>query len=295
MDKLGFIERDVGPYRTTALIGGGTISSVYRAQHVKSGKNVALRVMPPSAKPGLLPKLKVELAAIRALNNPHIVPIVDFGVHEKETIYIAMPLLRGGTLKERLDRREEAGVPLPSPAEVATLLAQMASALDYIHSLDMVHCQVEPQNILFDRKGDAYLADIGLSRLFKITFSLRSTGAVATQMYSSPEQWRGGKQTSSTDQYSLGMVAYLVLTGEMPFKASTLYQLMQQHLDDMIAPPHTIRANLPASLTIPLVRALAKKPEERYATVSTFHEEFAKEIKGFEGNPTGFFTFEVKS
>ncbi len=295
MDKWNSVGKTVGPYRLIDMIGGGTISYVFRAQHIKSGKNIALRMMSPSTKPDLLLRLKKELAAIKALDNPYIVPILDFNIHEKETLYMVMPLLTGGTLKERLEQREEAGVPLPSPGEVATLLARMASVLDYIHSLDMVHCQVEPQNILFDKRGNAYLADVGLARLFKITFSLRSTGAIATQMYSSPEQWRGGKQTSSTDQYSLGMVAYLMLTGELPFEATTLYQLMQQHLDEMIAPPHTIRNSLPASITIPLARALAKNPEERYTTVGIFHEEFVKTIKGFEGTPTEFFTFEIEN
>jgi serine/threonine protein kinase len=244
-----------------------------------------------------------EIRRVAGLRHPYLVPIIDYGV-SGDTVYIAMPRLLGGSLQERLLRRrmqqglrrneplDVAG--LPSLGEIAAMLERIAAGLDYAHARQIIHQQVQPGNILFDREGHAYLGDAGLTKLFKVIFSLKETNAVTTHAFSSPEQWQGETMSAESDQYSLAAVVYLLVTGRLVFEANSIYGLMNMHMNDLLTPPHQVRFGLPGDLTPVLLKALAKQPEIRYPNVTAFAQDFARSIQGLEGRPTDFFTFPLR-
>jgi serine/threonine protein kinase len=207
--------------------------------------------------------------------------------------------MQGGSLADRLKYRRVKSdhginIPLPSPGEVVEMLERVADALDGLHSEDMVHGQVEPRNIMFDEHGLAYLADIGLTRLLKIIYSLDATNSFNTNKYTAPELWDGQRPLPATDQYSLACIAYELITGRPPFDAPTIFGLMKQHTDDVVLPPHYVRDGIPADLALPFWQAMAKPPERRYHNIYAFVEEVRQAVADKEGSPTGFFTFDMQ-
>lgn len=285
------VEKLYGSYKLISFIGGDTTGSVYEAEHIEHGGSAAVRVLSPAPTTDVLNRYLSQLKVIAALQHTHLVPIYQFGA-VGETAYIAMMMMTGGSLRARLNQRFSKNLPLPSVGEVCELLMQISAALDYIHQQGIVHHHVDPRNMMFDADGDVYLADTGVAKLFKVAFSLQTTGSVASHRYSPPEQWLGENVSAASDQYSLAATIYFMLTGHMVFDANSIFGLMQQHLNDIPTPPHYVRNDIPASLTIPLLRALAKKPEDRYSTVTEFYQDFVGALDGSDlGQPTGFFTF----
>lgn len=288
------VNRIFGPYQCTYLFGGSSNSSVYRARHTKTGTEVALRIMNIDSKSEeKLADCLEELTSIQKVKNPYLIPIEDFG-SENNVLYIAMRLMQGASLESRFQQRTNKDGLVPSLGETTHLLRRIANALDTIHEMGVVHAQIAPRNILFDEAGEAYLADTGMTRLFKLLFSLHTTSSFSTGNYSSPEQWSGERPGPSSDIYSLGCVVYQLVTGQLPFMAPSIFALMQMHLNDMPDLPHRIREGVPGSLTMIIIRALAKQPEARYQTAREFYEAFARAIEGHEGSPTDFFAGQKK-
>jgi len=277
-----------GPYKVTKVLGMSNISTVYQATQQDTGKEVALRVLSPAQNSAQVERFKEELNLIAALENPYLVPIQDYGV-QGDVVFLAMPLLTGGTLRERLQKQKAGERPLPSLGEVSWLLEKMAYALDYIHGEGIIHHQVETRNIMFDGENNPYLSDIGVPKLFKVAFSLKATNSISSHKYSPPEQWLSETITAASDQYVLGAIIYRLVTGRDLFESNSIAGLMNKHLNDMFTPPHYLRIGAPSDLTLVFARALAKKPDQRFPTVTTFAGEFAYVIRGKEGEPTGFF------
>jgi serine/threonine-protein kinase len=278
--------KSCGPYELKKLLGTSSFGAVYRAARHDNGSEVALRICALNG--SLVARAFEELRLFADFNHPNIVPVLDYGVDE-DKLYLAMPLVAGGTLSERLAPCLRGEKPLPSLGETAALLRQLADALDYIHAQGMAHHLIDPRNILFDEHGGVYLSDLGVSKLFKVAFSLRSTGSIASHKYSPPEVWLGEPATGASDQYSLAAIIYRMITGRDVFEGSSIAELMTKHLNETLTPPHYERPDCPAGVVVPLARALAKKPEQRYLTVTAFAEAFSEAIRGAEGDSTGFF------
>lgn len=296
------VNRQFGPYLCTRLIGANAHSTVYQALDPKSDELVALRVMEldetkKTQQDVSISQCMEELEKLQAIAGHHLVPIRDYGVDTMRagvgTLYIAMPLLNGGSLADRLRAREVSDNPIPSLGETAHLIGQMGSALTTLHDAGWIHGQVEPRNILFDEEGKAYLADAGLTKLFKVVYALQSTGSFTTGEYSSPEQWQGDRLHTATDQYSLACTVYHLVSGRPPFSAPSIYKLMNQHLNDIPEPVHRVRAGVPGSVTMLLYRAMAKDPAERFPSVAAFCAAFTDAVAAYHGEPNGFFTFEL--
>lgn len=292
------MRRNFGPYTCTKLLGLSSNNTVYYALHQTSGKMVALRVMPiiKGDKAAVLRACEEQLALFSQIDSPYIVPIEDYG-HDNDSLYIAMRVMKGGSLEARLKRHYDLGSaqrPLPSIGETAVLLERIALALDELHLQGIVHGQVDPHNILFDGDGLAYLADVGLSRLLKLIYGLETTNSFHMSKYAAPELWDGHRPQPATDQYSLACIIYELLTGRAPFESPTIYKLMQQHMNDVALPPHYVRKDLPSTLALPFWQALAKPPEKRHKNVGAFYDDFQAAITGHEGQPTGFFTFDLE-
>lgn len=285
----------IGQYELQELLGLGGMGAVYRAFQPSLKRSVAIKILSPALaqQPGYLERFNREAETAAGLEHSHIVPIYDHGT-EDGTSYVVMRYLTGGTLADRMRRQKDERIPMPSLGEIADLLAQLASALDYAHKQGIVHRDIKPSNVMFDEHGNAYIVDFGIAKLIEATESLTGTGvSMGTPAYMAPEQWKGEPIGPATDQYALAVMTYALCTGHPPFDGPTPYALMHKHLNEIPIPPHFQRTDLPQTAALVVERALAKAPEERFPAVGDFADAFRGAIEGATGEQTGFFTVPV--
>jgi WD40 repeat protein/predicted Ser/Thr protein kinase len=286
----------LGQYELRELLGAGGMGAVYRGYQPALERAVAIKVISPEllTQPDYIERFYREARIAAALEHAHIVPVYDYGV-QGDISYVVMRLLTGGTLTERLAQPGDAGQVLPSLSETAAMLQQLASALDYAHSQNVIHRDIKPSNVMFDSRGDAYLVDFGIAKLLEATRAITTSGVVmGTPLFMPPEQWRAEEVTPASDQYALGVMTYVLITGRVPFEADTPHGLMYKHLTEPPAPPQMYRPDLPKTVTQVLERALAKKGADRFPTVTAYAQAFEKAIQGYSGEPTNFFTAPVR-
>ncbi len=282
----------LGSYQLRELIGAGGMGAVYRGYQTTLERAVAVKVLSTvlASEPGYVERFYREAKTAAALEHAHIVPVHDFGI-QGSLSYVVMRLLTGGTLTDRMQTRAERDKPLPSLGEVASLLRQIASALDYAHSQSVIHRDIKPSNIMFDNQGNAYLVDFGIAKLLEATNALTSTGAtMGTPAFMPPEQWRSEELTPAADQYALGATIYALIVGRVPYEATTPYGLMHKHLNEKPDPPHRQQIGVPEAVSIVLERALAKQAGDRFPTATAFAQAFEGAASGQTGEQTGFFT-----
>jgi ligand-binding sensor domain-containing protein len=256
----------IGPYRIISQIGQGGMASVFKAYHAAMDRYVALKVLPPqlAASREFTGRFEHEARLIARLEHAHILPVHDYGEAGGHT-YLAMRYVEAGTLKDRL----RAG-PLP-PAEVDRLFTQLADALDYAHGQGVVHRDLKPANVLLDQRGNLFLTDFGIAKLLEGSPAFTSTGAmIGTPAYMSPEQAQGLRVDLRTDIYSLGIVLYEMVTGRVPFEADTPLAVILKHLNEPLPLPSSLKPDLPPSVERVLLKALAKQPDDRFATTAAF-------------------------
>lgn len=264
----------LGPYEVRDMIGSGGTSTVYRGFDPKNQREVAIKLLSPGTlvDDDWKKRIHREIATVTSLEHPNIVPIIDSG-QQDDLIYIVMPFYERDSLETRLkDKRL-------SPAEGAKLFNDVASALDYVHTKGIVHRDIKPGNILFDDEGNALLADFGLVQLPDASVSLTGSAIVGTPKYISPEQARGEKIDGRSDQYSLGVILYELLTGEVPFSAETPIGVLMKHITDPMPPLSQLRPNLAGPLEQVIQKASAKNPEHRFASVGEFNQTFQAALK----------------
>ncbi|MBI3966294.1 MAG: protein kinase, partial [Chloroflexi bacterium] len=270
----------VGRFRLIREIGRGGMAVVYLAEDPRLGRNVAIKLIAGQglADPYFRLAFEREARAIGSLNHPHILPVYDIGEHEGR-LYLVMLYVEGGrTLKDAL--RDG---PLP-PAEVARLLRHVAHALGHAHAAGLVHRDVKPHNVLVDPSGHAYLADFGLAKAVSAaTAALTQTGergSSGTPIYMSPEQI-GSSATIDyrADIYSLGVMAFELLTGTPPYRGE-IPAILYQHCFAPIPAATERNPTLPSELDAVLRRALAKSPAERFATAWELAEAVGRAVGG---------------
>lgn len=258
------VGKQLGAYKILQRLGRGGMGSVYRAQRSSQPlPEVAIKVLldleAAAEDTGFAARFKHEIGVLARLKHPHIVPLLDYGEAEGYP-YMVMPIFSGGTLGERF----KATGPLPA-AEVIKLAVQIGSALEYAHQEGLVHRDVKPANILIDEVGDYRLADFGIARSLASTTRYTTTGAlVGTPIYMSPEQAQGLPTDHRSDIYAFGSVLYEMATGRPPFVADDAYVLMRLHIEGALNAPRVLNPAIPRQLEQVIVRALAKRPEERY-------------------------------
>ena len=251
-------------------VGRGGMATVYLAQDLKHDRQVAIKVLRPALAADLGPERFVREIEISAkLTHPHILPLFDSG-EAAGFLYYVMPYVEGESLRERLGR--EGKLPVE---EAIRLTDQIASALAYAHERGVVHRDIKPANILL--AGDqAVVADFGIARALEAasTESLTGTGmAVGTPAYMSPEQALGEQAVDArTDVYALGCVVYEMLSGESLFKGTGLHALLARQLMDRVPSLRKIDSGIPVFLDRAVARALAKDPDDRFATAGAFAE-----------------------
>jgi maltose-binding protein MalE/tRNA A-37 threonylcarbamoyl transferase component Bud32 len=258
----------LGPYQIINQIGKGGMATVYKAYHAAMDRYVALKVVATQLAddPNFLQRFRREARLIAKLEHPHILPVHDFG--EAEGIpYMVMRYLDAGTLKERL---ESGTLPVK---EIDRIFSQLADALEYAHENGVIHRDIKPSNAMLDKRGDVFLTDFGVAKMLEGTSGLTATGTVTgTPAYMSPEQAQGLKVDQRSDIYSLGIVLFEMLTGHVPFEAETPMAVLFKQIQDPPPPLSIVRPDLPYTFEAVLLKAMAKNPDERYASMHAFRE-----------------------
>src|SRR5215467_6999102 len=250
-------------YRIEELIGRGGMGVVYRAYDLRLKRTVALKLVAPSLAldERFRERFARESELVMSLEHPNVVPIYDAGDADGRD-YLAMRLVDGTDLGSLL--RAEGAL---EPDRAVAICTQIAAALDAAHARGLVHRDVKPSNVLLDSSGHVYLADFGLTR----TLDDEGSGAgedraVGTPAYLAPEQLEGRPADGRADVYSLGCVLYECLTGEPVFPRDSRLAVAWAHLEEEPPRASKRRAGLPEAVDTVLARALAKDPEQRFAT-----------------------------
>ena len=290
-DLLGQI---LDKYHLKQKLGQGGMGTVYRAFQTDLERWVAVKtLLPEHAKDAAsIDRFKREAATAAALEHGNIVPIYDYGTVQNIN-YVVMRLLTGGSLAHRLEQSIQTEQHLPSPADAAKLLDQLASALDYAHRQGVVHRDLKPSNVMFDDGGTAYLVDFGIAKLMGAVSTTAAGMTKGTPAFMAPEQWRNEGVGPQTDQYSVAIMLYYMLVGKLPFQADTPYGLMYKHMEETPTPAHAMRSDLLPGITEVIERAMAKTPAERYADMASFAAAFRESLTGVSSRGTMFFTYSV--
>src|SRR6266567_3335466 len=291
VETMSLTGSHIGRFRLLRLLGRGGMGEVYLAEDEQLRRQVAIKVIQAEyPDPDATRLFLREARAIAMFNHPHILPLFDFGeatIHGMTLTYMVMPFCKEDTLAAWMQQRRNTA--LLSPQDVGLIVQQAASALQYAHNHQVVHQDVKPSNFLIrgseDASGrpDLMLADFGVAKSASATVTM-SQSVRGTPAYMAPEQWEG-TPVPATDQYALAMMAYDLLTGRPAFQGS-LGQVMYQHLHVTPQPPGKLNPRVPADVDTVLLHALAKKPEERFASISAFARAFQQALLVDSSSPT---------
>lgn len=268
------IGRTLGKYKIIDDLGQGGMATVYIGYQENVDRKVAVKVLPPH--PGLdasfRERFQLEARTIARLQHPHILPLYDYG-QEEDVFYFVMSYVDGGSLEDKI------GSTTLSLRETEKILREISGALDYAHRQGIIHRDIKPANILLASEGFSLLADFGIAKLAEGSgVDLTGTGVVGTPAYMAPEQAQGLPIDARADVYSLGVVAYYMLTGRQPFTAATPMQVIMKVMQEPPVNILQVKADLPEPLGAVMDRVLSKDPDERYQTASEFAEAFSAAI-----------------
>lgn len=269
----------IGNFLIEARIKAGGVAVVYRVTDTTSNEEAALKLLQSSwaEHDEVIQRFEREAIIMAELIHPHIVTYISTGRFQRQP-YIVMEYLPGGSLSERLRR-----VSHISLGASAKLVSQVASALDYAHLKGIVHRDLKPGNILLRDEEHAVLTDFGIARVLERTHLTMTGYMPGTPHYMSPEQARGAEELGKpSDIYSLAIITYLLITGKLPFTGTDPLVIINQHLTTMPASPSSVNPDLPPAVDDVLLRALAKKPDERPESASDFSKAFFDAINGHE-------------
>ena len=256
-----------GRYRLLERIGSGGMAAVYRAQDLRLGRFVAVKMLHESltSDENFLRNFQQEAHAAANLTHPNIVTVHDIG-QDDHRHYIVMEFIDGQTLKQLIREQNQNDTLLPINRTL-DLIIQACNGLGYAHRANLVHCDMKPQNILVARDDRVKVADFGIARAISEASQQLGDGQVwGTPQYFSPEQAAGEPPTPASDVYGMGVIMFEMLTGHLPFTADTPTALALKHLQEI--PPSVIESNptVPRELDQIVHKLMAKEPTARYST-----------------------------
>jgi tRNA A-37 threonylcarbamoyl transferase component Bud32 len=272
----------LGKYRVLEPLGRGGMAQVYRAYHPQLDRYVAIKVLRSDLVEDVefLSRFRREARAVAALRHPNIVQVFDFDVHG-DIYYMVMELLEGDTLKTRLNDYRARGESMP-PGEVVRILLDVLDGLAYAHSEGMIHRDIKPANILLTRRGQAVVADFGIAQIVGGTQYTVSGALMGTLNYMAPEQGLESHSDARSDIYSLGIVYYEMLTQRTPFDADTPLAILMKHLNDPLPLPRQVAPTIPEPFERVVLKALAKRAEERYQSAAEMAEALRQAAEAAE-------------
>src|SRR5438874_3972618 len=251
-----------GRYRLEARIGSGGMSTVYRALDETLQRQVAVKLMnrEVATDSDQLERFRREARAVAQLSHPHVVGVIDAGEDEGRP-YIVFECIEGETLKERIRRLGELPV-----AEAVAYASEIARALGAAHQRNIVHRDVKPQNVLIDEEGSAKVTDFGIARSLDEEGLTADGRVLGTTDYVSPEQALGHAVTPQSDLYSLGVVLYEMLTGQVPFTGENQVAVAMKHVREELPDVQMLRPEISSALAAVVDRATAKDLRRRYSS-----------------------------
>jgi serine/threonine protein kinase len=274
------IGRTLGKYRLVERLGRGGMAEVYKAFQPSLDRYVAIKILHPfmAEERDFLARFRREARNVAALRHPNIVQVFDFDV-EGDLYYMVMEYLDGPSLKSRLEELHQRGKRLPLSDSIR-IVHDVGLALAYAHARDLVHRDVKPANVILDASGRVILTDFGVAKILTGT-QFTATGTIlGTPAYMSPEQGMGQAGDGRSDIYSLGVMLYEMATGRLPFDADTPLAVVMKHVNEPLPLPRTIAPEVPEAIERVVLRAMAKDPADRYATVDEM-------LKALDGALTG--------
>lgn len=274
-----------GLYLLEEKIGTGGMANVYKATDLRSNKTVAVKILRQefSHDADLVRRFKNESKAISILNHPNIVKVYDVSVSEKMQ-YIVMEYIEGITLKEYLNQR---GGKI-TWRETLHFITQVLGALQHAHENGVVHRDVKPQNIMLLANGNVKMMDFGIARISRAENQLMTGKAMGSVHYISPEQAKGDLTDAKSDIYSVGVMMYEMLSGKLPFESDSVVGVAIKQISDKPVPLSEVAPEAPKPLVEITEHAMAKRPEERYASA----DAMLADIDRFKQNPE--ISFEYK-
>ena len=263
-------------YRLERKIGSGGMADVYLAVDESLGRQVAIKILSDryASDAGFVERFRREASAAASLNHPNIVSVYDRGEAEG-TYYIAMEFLDGPTLKDEITRR----APLPE-AEAIGYATQALDALDFAHRRGVIHRDVKPHNMVMNEDGRLKVTDFGIARAGNAQQMTEVGSIVGTAQYLSPEQARGHAVGPQSDLYSMGIVLYEMLTGELPFTGGSAVEIAMKQVSDTPPPLHEQNRLVSPAMEQVVMRALAKDPALRYSSARAMADELRRVGRG---------------
>ena len=260
-----------GKYKIERLLGKGGMGAVYLAHDLTLEREVAIKVLPPdiSMDEHIVKRFQQEAKTAAKLDHTNIIPI--YRVESEGGLnYFVMKYIAGTSLEDVLDQKQPLAIDY-----IQRVLWEAACALGHAHQRGVVHRDVKPANIMFDHDGRVMLTDFGISKALQAASGFTGTGMIiGTPHYMAPEQAKGGTVDGRADQYSLGVVAYRMITGELPYTGDSVHTILYKHIFEEVPRMSGKRAGMPEFLSVAIARALAKEPDQRFPTM----EEFATAV-----------------
>lgn len=281
------IGHSLGRYQILEPLGEGGMAIVYKAYDTRLESEVAVKVirierLAPEILQRAMKRFEREAKSLAQLTHPNLVKVLDYGEYEGQP-YLVMPYLPGGTLKQKMN-----GQPMPWQ-DAARLLIPIARALDYAHKRNLIHRDVKPSNILITESGEPMLTDFGVAKIIDEEATLDLTGtsaAVGTPEYMAPEQATSKNIDHRADIYALGIVFYEMVTGRRPFQADTPLAVLFKQASEPLPRPTLFIPSLPDGVEKILLKALAKRPEDRYQSIGDLASSLDGLLVGTIQQPT---------
>ncbi len=266
----------IGKYEIQGELGTGGMGVVYKGWDPAISREVAIkglnkRALAEGERESVVSRFRREAQAVGRLVHPRIVQIYDF-IEDEDAAYIIMEMVHGKTLAQHLASQDRFGL-----REIGQIIVQTLDGIGYAHAQGVVHRDMKPANIMINNDGRIKINDFGVAHLESSTLT-RMGDLIGTPSYMSPEQFTGAEIGGSADLYSIGVIAYELLTGRKPFMGS-LTELMQQAVNAVPEKPTSLNNKLAPEMDVVLAKALAKKPADRYQTASEFSEAFKAAIE----------------
>lgn|SRR5574341_1958500 len=265
----------VGQYEIVEKLGQGGMATVYKAYHPNLERFVALKVLHPALKQteGFIERFEREAKLIAKLDHPNIVAVYDYAEY-KSNPYLVMRFIEGETLKTSLARGAF------NRALINQVVVGVGEGLAYAHKQGILHRDIKPSNVMLSKDLKVFITDFGLARMAQVGESTLSRDMlIGTPQYLSPEQARGEKLDIGSDIYSFGVVIYELMVGKVPFNADTPYAIIHDHIFTPLPMPRDLNPQVSDSIEGFLLKALAKKREDRYRTVDEMVKAFTMAVE----------------